>query len=90
MAVNISKTKYIIFHNKGKAVEMTGLQIFYDDNEPNMSDPLLKTPLEHYHNNHTSPDCRAYRLLGIHLDEYLNLIFILISYAINLQGLFSA
>jgi len=75
MMVNISKTKYIIFHNKGKEIDMTELQIIFDDNEPNMSDPALMTSLERYHDNHASPECRAYKLLGIHLDEHLNFNF---------------
>jgi hypothetical protein len=72
MMVNISKTKYIIFHNKGKSVEMANNEIVYDDNEPLGVDPHLIVPLERYHNNHVKPDCRAYKLLGIYLDETLS------------------
>ena len=72
MAVNISKTKFIIFHNKGKKIDLNGQSIFFDDNEPNESDPQLVTPLERYFNEHEKPDCRAYKLLGIYLDEQLN------------------
>ena len=72
MMVNISKTKYIIFHNKGKSVDMDDKEIVYDDNEPFGVDPHLVVPLERYHNNHTNPDCRAYKLLGIYLDETLS------------------
>jgi hypothetical protein len=46
MAVNISKTKYIIFHNKGKNVNMIGKDVVYDDNEPQGADPHLIVPLE--------------------------------------------
>ena len=31
------------------------------------------TILEHYHNQHEETDCRAYKLLGIYLDEFLSL-----------------
>jgi hypothetical protein len=27
--------KYIIFHNKGKVVNTTGLELIYNENEPN-------------------------------------------------------
>jgi hypothetical protein len=43
MMVNISKTKYIIFHNKGKSVEMANNEIVYDDNEP-LATPILLSP----------------------------------------------
>lgn len=72
MAVNIGKTKFIIFHNKGKNICMDNKNILFDDNEPNSHDPLLITPLERYHSNHIKPECRAYKLLGIYLDEHLN------------------
>jgi hypothetical protein len=71
MMVNISKTKYIIFNNKGKSVDMEEKEIVYHDNEPHGVDPHLVVPLERYHNNHTNPDCRAYKILGIYLDETL-------------------
>jgi hypothetical protein len=72
MAVNISKTKYILFHTKGKKLELGDKIIVHDDNEPNNNDPQLITPLERYHNDHERHDARAYKLLGIHLDENLN------------------
>ncbi len=42
------------------------------DNEPLGADPHLVVPLECYHSNHENPDCRAYKLLGIYLEESLN------------------
>ena len=72
MAVNIGKTKYIVFHNRGKKVDMTGRNIFYDDNEPLAEDHHLVVPLERYHDGHLKPECRAYKLLGIYLDEHLS------------------
>jgi hypothetical protein len=35
-------------------------------------DPHPVVPLERYHDGHPKPECRAYKLLGIHLDEHLN------------------
>jgi hypothetical protein len=34
MSANASKTKYIIFHNKGKLVNVNGLELYFNDNEP--------------------------------------------------------
>ncbi len=51
---------------------MNGREIVYDDNEPLADDPHLVVPLERYHDGHPKPECRAYKLLGIHLDEHLN------------------
>ncbi len=47
-------------------------EIVYDDNEPLADDPCLVVPLERYHDGHPKPECRAYKLLGIHLDEHFN------------------
>jgi hypothetical protein len=43
MVVNIIKTKFIIFHNKGKTVDMNGLNVVYDDNEPLGADPHINS-----------------------------------------------
>ncbi len=51
---------------------MGGKDVVYDDNEPQGADPHLIVPLERYHSNHVNPDCRAYKLLGIYLDDKLN------------------
>jgi hypothetical protein len=68
MAVNIGKTKFIVFHNRGKIVDMNGRHIIYDNNEPLADDPRLVVPLERYHDAHP-------KLSGIHLDEHLNFNF---------------
>jgi hypothetical protein len=70
MAVNVSKTKFIIFHTRGKNID-PNLKLYYDDNEPNEHNANLIYELERIHNNHISPENRSYKLLGIHLDEYL-------------------
>jgi len=73
LAVNINKTKYMIFHMKGKKIQNLPT-IYYNGNEPNQphNDSLVSI-LERYHDNHPQPDCRAYKLLGIFLDEHLSL-----------------
>ena len=72
MAVNIGKTKFIIFHPKSKKVELNGKQIVYDNNEIGKRiDPLLIIPLERFSNSHKDKNSRAYKLLGVYLDENL-------------------
>ena len=44
--VNTSKTKFIIFHPKGKKINMNGKNIFFDDNGPGPVNPSLITPLK--------------------------------------------
>jgi hypothetical protein len=70
MAVNVSKTKFIIFHTKGRVVD-NNIQLIYDDNEPNENNPALIKPIERIHSNHQVKSSRSYKLLGIHLDENL-------------------
>jgi hypothetical protein len=70
MAVNVSKTKYIIFHARGRPIN-PDLKLYYDDNEPNENHANLICEIERIHNNHATPDNCSYKLLGIHLDENL-------------------
>ncbi len=70
MAVNVSKTKYIIFHTRGKNID-PNLKVYYNDNEPNENKPDLIYELERIYSNHITPELRSYKLLGIHLDEHL-------------------
>jgi hypothetical protein len=73
LAVNITKTKYMIFRSKGKKIDTEPI-IVYNENEPNHPhDDNLVTVLERYHDNHASSECRSYKLLGIFLDEHLTL-----------------
>ena len=72
MAVNISKTKFIIFHGRGKRVNMNNLQIVYNNNEIcKPEDPSLITPLERVFDGHPNKESRSYKLLGVHFDECL-------------------
>jgi hypothetical protein len=74
MSANASKTKYIIFHNKGKTVDTNGLELLYNDNEPNDIDNAVNIhTLERIHSSNTNPASRSYKLLGILLDENLSL-----------------
>ena len=74
LAVNKSKTKFIIFRMKGKKLPANLPNLVFNENEPGIPyDPDLVTNLDRVHNNHESPDGRHYKLLGIHLDEFLTL-----------------
>jgi hypothetical protein len=61
LALNISKTKYIIFRTKGKKI---------DSNIPSLN--INGTSLKRVHNNADLEDDQSFKLLGIYLDEYLN------------------
>jgi hypothetical protein len=69
MAINSSKTKFIIFKTKEKRIDKDDVTIVFNDNEPNtIENPDLCHPLKTvYHNNPTLSD-RSYKLLGAHLD----------------------
>jgi hypothetical protein len=73
MVVNISKTKFIIFHGKGKKIYLNNMQVVFNENEiGKVADPNLITPLERIYNEHPLKECRTYKLLGVHLDETLS------------------
>jgi len=73
MAVNISKTKFIIFHGRGKRVNMNNLQLVYNNNEIGKpEDPSLITPLERVFDGHPNKESRTYKLLGVYFDECLS------------------
>jgi len=72
MALNISKTKYIIFHVPAKKVD-NSLTLCIDTNLPNTPHkPELVTEIERIHNTHTNPNSRSFKLLGIYFDENLS------------------
>jgi hypothetical protein len=58
MAINTSETNYVIFHVKNKKINLGGLDVYYDANDPNVTpNPDLITPLERYHNNQENKNC---------------------------------
>ena len=76
MALNVSKTKFIIFHTKGKKVDYEENSIVYNANEiGKTTNPNLITPLERIHDLHPEKEGRAYKLLGVHFDETLSFQF---------------
>jgi hypothetical protein len=73
MAVNTDKTKYVIFHQKGKKIP-NNTEIIYNNNDPNtVQNPLKIHTLERISSNNTNQSSKTYKLLGILLDENLNL-----------------
>jgi hypothetical protein len=56
LAVNKSKTKYMIFHMRGKKIDVNTLDVIYNENELNQNKNELITVLERYHNNHINDD----------------------------------
>jgi hypothetical protein len=73
MAINVSKTKYIIFKPKGTKIELNDNEgIFFNDNdidEPN--DPSKIYKLDRIYDNNPVPQDRSYKLLGVFLDKNL-------------------
>jgi hypothetical protein len=61
MAVNVSKTKFIIFHTKGKRIP-PNISLTYDDNEPDQNNPELINTIELVHISHPIKQNRAYKL----------------------------
>ena len=69
MAVNTSKTKFIIFHTKGKKIDFKNEKLVFDTNEfGKLPDPSLVREIDRIHNNGTE---KAFKLLGVLLDENL-------------------
>ena len=77
MAVNVSKTKYIIFKPKSiKIILGDNEGIVYDDNEIGQPIDINKIKkLDRIHTENPDPLNRTYKLLGIYLDEHLSFDF---------------
>jgi hypothetical protein len=72
LMVNKLKTKYIIFHTKGKRIANNIQPVVYNENEQGIAyNPANISILERYHNAHQNIEGRAYKLLGVYLDENL-------------------
>ncbi len=73
MCVNGEKTKFIIFRTHGKIINPADAVIIFDANEPGQphNEEMIYT-LERIHNEHEDKNKRSYKLLGVHLDEYLS------------------
>jgi Reverse transcriptase (RNA-dependent DNA polymerase) len=74
MAVNVSKTKFIIFKPKGMRVELNDeYWIYFDNNDCGMPTDASKIfKLDRTYSENPNVNDRQYKLLGIHLDEHLS------------------
>ena len=73
MAVNIPKTKYIIFRTKGKKIDITNTPIIFNNNDIGVfQDPANVFELERVFLDNVCKDHQTYKLLGVHFDEFLN------------------
>ena len=73
MAVNISKTKFIIFRTKGKKIDISDTPVLFNNNDLNgHQDPNNIFKLERVFLDNINPEHQTYKLLGVHFDEYLN------------------
>ena len=74
MAVNVSKTKYIIFKPKGVKIKIEKNNgIVYDENEIGKPKNMSKiTPLVRIHNENSDPSNRTYKLLVMYLDKHIS------------------
>ncbi len=74
LALNIDKTKYMIFTMQGKRIDADLPPILYNANEPNQQiDINLINKLEKFHEDHPSKKGKAFKLLGIFLDGHVSL-----------------
>ena len=72
MAINVSKTKYILFHTRGKKFRENDLNVVFNNIEIGTVDnPEQIFPLERVNSSHLCPSSHTYKLLGIHFDEFL-------------------
>jgi hypothetical protein len=72
MAINVSKTNYIIFHTKGKKIELNGLDVVFDCNKiGKILDPNMIFKFERIFDKHSNEKLRSFKLLGVFFDENL-------------------
>jgi hypothetical protein len=70
MAVNTSKTKYIIFRTHGKIIDPEQCRIVFNSNEIGQGENIeLIKPIDRVHNEGAE---KSFKLLGVYLDEYLS------------------
>ena len=70
MAINTSKTKFILFRTQGKQVDESICKIFYNNNE--IGKPVDQNLIFNIERIHNSGTTKNFKLLGILLDEYLS------------------
>jgi hypothetical protein len=70
MAVNTSKTKFIVFRTHGKKINANECVLSFNNNEPgHPEDPALISNIDRIHNEGIE---KNFKLLGVLFDEYLS------------------
>jgi hypothetical protein len=70
MAVNTSKTKFIVFRTRGKVIDPNECRLLFNNNELGKpTDPNLITQIDRIHNEGQE---KHFKLLGVLFDEYLS------------------
>jgi hypothetical protein len=70
MAVNTSKTKFIVFRTHGKKINSNECVLTFNNNEPGQpEDPNLISNIDRIHNEGNE---KSFKLLGVLFDEYLS------------------
>jgi hypothetical protein len=70
MAVNTSKTKFIVFRTHGKKINANECVLSFNNNEPGYpEDPALISNIDRIHNEGIE---KNFKLLGVLFDEYLS------------------
>jgi hypothetical protein len=75
MAVNVSKTKYIIFKPRGKRIDLNnGEGVVFNNNDlnANVVDPDKIFALDRIYDDNPNVNDRSFKLLGVLLDENLS------------------
>jgi hypothetical protein len=72
MAVNVSKTKYIIFKPKCKRITLNrGEGVIFNDNDIDENDPSKIFELDRIYDENPTVADKSFKLLGVLLDENL-------------------
>jgi hypothetical protein len=70
MAVNTSKTKFMVFRTRGKMIDPADCQLMFNSNEiGQIPNPDLIVPITRVH---LDGEEKSFKLLGVHFDEYLS------------------
>jgi hypothetical protein len=70
MAVNTSKTKFIVFRTRGKRINPDDCQLVFNSNEIGVEfNPDKIVPITRVH---LDGEEKSFKLLGVHFDEYLS------------------
>ena len=69
MALNVAKTKFMVFRTRGKIIDPHDCHLVYNSNEMGLPEnQALIYPIERIHNE---GETRSFKLLGVLFDEYL-------------------